>query len=138
MEPTNRVKAGESVVLDTYPDDPMAQSMAQSVAQTHTMYSGPVLGHEPTNQPQYTGMYSPQPANCSWYAQRDENNVCKVSPLAVAQSLFALPSKIVEPALMSLPAGLVPLVGLGVNVGAWWLVWKGVEKYWLGPMMKGK
>lgn len=72
---------------------------------------------------------------CSWYQSPNPASPgsCSFSPMRTAQSLFALPSKVVEPALLSLPAGLVPMVGLAVNLGAWWLVWKGVEKWVLGP-----
>jgi hypothetical protein len=100
----------------------------------------PVTGQAGYGQPEYMrnhGPYAPM-GNCGWYQAPGNNGQCETSGMAIVQSIFALPSKVVEPALMSLPAGLVPVVGLAVNVGAWWMVWKGVEKYWLGPMLKGK
>lgn len=77
---------------------------------------------------------APIPVNrCSWYQKPGNANNCSFSPVAVVQSVFALPSKIVEPALLSIPAPLVPIAGLAVNVGAWYLVWKVVEKWVIEP-----
>lgn len=103
-------------------------------------YSNPLAA--PVPAPHMAGYphgypHSYTPAPCGWSQAVGPTGKCEFSGMAVLQSVFALPSKIVEPALMSLPVGLVPIVGLAVNAGAWWLVWRGVEKYWLGPMTKG-
>jgi len=80
-----------------------------------------------------TPYYNPTtPAACGWYQAPDTGGGCQFSAVSVLQSVFGLPSKIVEPALLGLPGMLVPVVGLAVNVGAWWLVYKVVSKRVLG------
>ena len=74
-----------------------------------------------------------QGSACGWWQRPDGQGSCRLSGLAVTQTVFNIPAQIMGAQLVLLPAGLVPVAGLAVNVAVWYFVGR-----WALGLVKGR